>query len=493
MHYTRFCDPKFIPGRFNRALFGVLERVARGELTRVILNCPPRHGKSTACAVEFPSWILGRNPETNIAISSFSQELSAKEHSLKVIMRVRQNIHHKIIFPDCKPASRWSSPFKWRTSAGGGMIATSVRTPLTGENVDILIIDDPVKDAADARSITAQEAIWAWYAGVAMTRLPKVIIIIMTRWHMNDLSGRLTNEEFVASLKAAGGDAQNFEVISMPAIAEENDWLGREPGEALFPEKPGLGIKDLLSFKAFYGGTQEGRHAWAAMFEQKPTVRGGNYADVTKFAFCDASDLPKLQRHCRYWDLAASDKESADFTAGVKGMMVKGAVLPKGILHPDVNLLQDVLIIQDVTAGQWKWPTARTIISTTAAAEGIEIGVEAQGGFKTAYDNLIEVLPQTIVAREVTVSTGKLERALPWLAMLDRGQVVLVRGPWNGSFISKCERWNPTESNQEDDEIDGTSGLHQMLSTGGGGAFRRVKQDRDDRRVERPERGRVLM
>ena len=184
------------------------------------------------------------------------------------------------------------------------MVTAGVGGPITGKGADILIIDDPVKNAEEANSQTYRDKTWEWYQSTAYTRLePKgAIILIMTRWHEDDLAGRLLKH-------MQNGTGEKWEVINLPAIAEENDLLGRKPGEPLWPER--YDLKELNRIK-----DTTGSYWWSALYQQRPQPPEGGLLKRSWIKYYQPHELPHLEELDIYqaWDLAISTKETADYT-----------------------------------------------------------------------------------------------------------------------------------------------------------------------------------
>lgn len=279
----------------------------------------------------------------------------------------------------------------------------------------------------------------AWRSALAFTRLSSdaPIIIVMTRWHTDDLVGRLLDKDRRKQIVDAGGTEEEWEVINLPALAYENDIMGRPVGAALYPER--YSAERLKAIKAVLGS-----YMWSVLYEGNPVRKGGNYIAVDKLVIKSPSEVPPGLRWVRYWDLATSENEKADFTAGAKVA-----------IDNDGNLW-----IADVDRGQWEWPRARGRIKVLAEAEKILVGVEAVGGFKTSFANLREVISHEVVLHEYGVEADKLTRALPWIGLVEAGKVFLVRGDWNIPFIKEASEF-PQGAN--DDQVDCVSGGYTML------------------------------
>jgi len=235
----------------NQKIIGMLQNDTSDVL---IIDMPPRHGKSEFISKYFPAWFIGTNPSKRVILTSYEATFAAsfgaaardllKEHGPDQFgVRVRSD----------SSAAKW-----WRTQAGGGMTTSGVGGPITGKGADLLIVDDAIKNAQEALSGRHRQKVWDWFASTALTRLEPggKVIIVMTRWHEDDLVGRLLKRQ-------EGFDHHRMEVVSLPAIAGENDALGRKEGEALWPER--YSEKDLAAKKLTVGD-----YWWSAVYQQKP-------------------------------------------------------------------------------------------------------------------------------------------------------------------------------------------------------------------------------
>lgn len=444
MFYARLCDPHYIASHVHYRIAEALKRVAEGKCKRLILNMPPRHGKSRLVAVELPTHYLGNNPKKHIVLTSYGSDLCYK-HSREARARLMQPYYQTIFDTRLDPSDR--SAMDWSTNAGGHYKAVGIGGSLTGHGADLLIVDDPFKDHEEAHSPTMREKVWDWFLSVAYTRLSPegAIVIIHTRWHVDDLTGRLLDPQRREQMEDAGAKDEKWEVLNFPALALDNkDPLGRKVGQALFPEK--FNEDRLKAIKA-----TSGSYLWSSLYEGNPVPKGGNYIDSTNFQIED--DFPKDQpmKWFRFWDLAASEKESSDFTCGIAGALDK-----KGHLW-----------LRDMRRGQWLWPKSRQEIVQTAMVEKdlhrrvLVVGVEAVGGFQTAYANLREVFPPDLVLMEIGADKDKLTRALPWIALTERKMVHLVKGDWILPFFAECEAF---PSGAHDDMVDAVSGVYSMLT-----------------------------
>jgi hypothetical protein len=231
LDFTRQTYPRYLPAPHHRLIAEKLEAIERGEIKRLILSVPPRHGKSELASVRFPAWFLGRHPGAKFITTSYAATLAHK-FSRRVRNLVASPLY-QALFPGMTIASDASAVGYWAfRDQEGQYLAAGVGGGITGEGCDVLMIDDPVKDAEEALSKTTRDNVWEWFTSTAYTRQDEsagAIILIMTRWHEDDLAGRL--------LREAAEDGEQWDYVNLPAIAGPNDVLGREEGEALWPQR----------------------------------------------------------------------------------------------------------------------------------------------------------------------------------------------------------------------------------------------------------------
>lgn len=286
----------------------VLVRLARRETRRAMVFMPPQEGKSQRCSRTFPLWLLEQDPTLRIAIVSYELE-PALRWGRDIKLDIEQHPELGIeLRQDSKSAGRW------QTTKGGGVYCVGIGGPLTGQPVDVLIIDDPVKDRGEAESETYRKRNWDWWESVGSLRLSDraVVLLMMTRWHADDLAGRLLDRE-----------PNEWSVVSIPAIADApDDPLGREIGAELpsATKSPGHFIKQK-SLRSAY--------VWASVFQQHPTNAEGGVFRRADWRYWvpivspsggpgirlgeTVSDLSDCFKFITV-DLATSTKTSADFT-----------------------------------------------------------------------------------------------------------------------------------------------------------------------------------
>ena len=290
-----------------------VEDVKSGKSPRLFISMPPRHSKSETMTKKYPAWVIGNNPDFEIIIASYSMDLARdfgkiardtyREHS-----KSGTGIFNTVIDRDKSAGDNWGI-----LEHRGAVVSTGVGGSATGKGAHIAIIDDPFKNREDANSRLQRDKVWAWYQSTIRTRLAPGggIIIIQTRWHEDDLVGRIVKE-------MENGTGETFESIVLPAIAEENDVLGRKVGEPLWEER--YGIDELENIKKAIGSRE-----FSALYQQKPQVEDGGlfkrqyfkYFDV-KNDFIIADNKNVNIKDCFYFqtiDTAMSTHKNNDFTA----------------------------------------------------------------------------------------------------------------------------------------------------------------------------------
>lgn len=278
---------------------------------------PPRHGKSELASIKFPAWHLGRHPDKEIICCSATAE--GAERFARRTRDIVQDELHTSIFPDCVLQKGSKSVTDWRVSPRGGLRGTGIGGLITGMGANILIIDDPIKDREEAESSLMRQKVWDWYTSTAFTRLEKdgAIILIMTRWHDDDLAGRLLalegrkgewfdkkDERWYPNQVGMPSNAKRgqWDVVIFPAEAiQQEDY--RRKGEPLWPEK--YDYDALMEIKATVGIRD-----WSALYQQDPVMQEGSEFKVEWFK--PWKELPKNLKKITTVDLAISQKAGAD-------------------------------------------------------------------------------------------------------------------------------------------------------------------------------------
>lgn len=412
------------------AIYQMLKLVTDGSLKRLMIFMPPRHAKSETVTVRYTAYRLHANPKLDIILASYNQKL-ANRFSRKIRALAKENI---TLSKERKAVEEWA------TLAGGGVRAVGVGAGVTGFGAGLVVIDDPIKNRAEAESETFRERTWDWFNDDIYTRLEPdaSVILIQTRWHEDDLAGRLLAE------MAGGGE--KWSVLSLPAFAEvpdgrEFDLLGRLEGEALCPER--YDRDALLRIKAKLGS-----YSFAALYQQRPIPAEGGLFKRKWFARF-VKKAPDNLRWVRGYDLAVSTKTAADFTASVRC-----AFDADGDLY-----------IADGMRKRLEYPEQRRyVIARMRSEKNTRHAIEkALHGLAFVQDlkrlrSLVHVPLQA-----VAVDSDKFTRALAWANLAEEGKVVIVRGAWNDDFLDEVCRFTG-KNDKHDDQVDAVSLAVRMLA-----------------------------
>ena len=257
--WCRHCG--YEPAKHHRLLIGKLEKIARGEISRLIVCMPPGSGKSVYTSILLPPWFLANNLDKSIIAASHTIELAEKWGR-----RGRNLVSDNSLTLGIAIASDSQAAGRWSLTSGGEYLSAGVGTAIAGFRADLALVDDPVRNREDADSEHARERTYEWYRSDLLPRLKPGgrVIIIQTRWHEDDLAGRLLAE------MASGGE--HWEVVSLPAEAEPNDPLGREVGEMLWGDDDYGYANSLRQQKA-----EQPAYNWSALYQQRPAPETGSY------------------------------------------------------------------------------------------------------------------------------------------------------------------------------------------------------------------------
>ncbi len=440
-----------------------LLRVTTGEITRLIVTMPPRHGKSELISRYLPAWYLGRFPDRQVILASYGKDLAA-DHGEKAreLLSTWGPRMFGVTVTD-QGASRWRVD-----DHEGVMVSSGLRGGITGRGAHLLIIDDPIKDELEAQSELKRERVWNWWQSTASTRLmpgPSAVIVVQTRWHEDDLAGRLI------------GESDRWTLLNLPALAEADDELGRDEGEALCHE-----LYDEAQFAAMRA--EKGSYFFAAMYQQRPAPAEGimfkrqhfRYYEVQVVPINAAIDQRLYVLHddeerrvdagfCTVFqtcDVAISSRDTADWT-----------VVATWALTPDRDLL-----LLDVERQRFEEQQIAMFLKRCSDKHGRPpMWVESFGAGRSPLGVLTrDGYPVMALPAEAGTKLDKVTRAFGAVSAYERHGIFHPRNyseaPWLQAFE---EELIPFPNATHDDQVDVVSYAARMVPIVGG-PQRRMQQ-----------------
>ena len=330
---------KWVPAKHLLYTSRKLVDATARRTTRLMVTEPPRHGKSELISKHFPFWYLGLYPHHRIILTSYEADFAASwGRKVRDLIDEHGDIFGIKIRHDSSAANRWELE-----EYGGGMVTAGAGGPITGKGGNVLIIDDPFKNAEQAASLTMRRKIWEWYRSTFYTRLEPggVIIIIMTRWHEDDLVGRLLNPEM--------GDVEDWTQVNFPAIAEEHDILGRKPGEALWPQR--YDVDALMRIKV----AGVGSYWWNAMYQQHPSPPEGNILNRNWWRYYKQAP-DNFDEVIQSWDCNFEETDDGSYVVGQVWGKKDADKYLLDQLRARIDFTATLQAIRSLSA---KWPQAR--------------------------------------------------------------------------------------------------------------------------------------
>lgn len=417
--------------RHIRLIAEHLDKVQSGEIDRLAIHMPPRHGKSETVTVRFPLYALEHDPTANVLVTGYNERFARK------FGRKTRNLgQSRGLVSDDKSAQD-----EWATKQGGLYMARGVGSPPTGTGFKLIVIDDPIRRREDAESEVYREKVWDWYTDDLYTRLEPggAIVLVMTLWHEDDIGAR-----------AIASEPGRWTILKLPAIAEEDDSLGRPKGEPLWPERYDAEAIERIRQVML---RNEGERSYEALYQQNPKAREGNLFKVDKIEF--VTKVPGLLNKARGWDLAATENDG-DWTAGVKieGPCPKGLyyVTPKRFRHEPYQRNQE--------------------IKKTAREDGKDVFIvvpeDPGAGGKEAAQSLVKFLAGFPV-RAKRVTGEKELRAEPFASQVNAGNVRVVHdGTPESIRIAKeyVEELRTFPEGKHDDQVDASSDAFNQVVKG---------------------------
>jgi predicted phage terminase large subunit-like protein len=402
-----------------------LDRVESGEIDRLAIHMPPRHAKSETVTYRFPVRWLELHPTDNVLVTGYNERFARKLGRRNRNLAVTRNL----VAPS-KAASD-----EWETNEGGLLMARGVGSPPTGTGFKLIVIDDPVRRREDAESELFREKTWDWYTDDLYTRLEPggAIVLIMTRWHEDDLGAR-----------AIASEPGRWVVLTLPAFAQENDPLGRAVGEPLWPErynKEALGrIRDVQRRKG-------GDRSFEALYQQNPTPREGSFFKPDRIERIPAAEVPANLRKVSAWDIGATEGDG-DPTARVK-------------LGSNGDGFYYVL---DAWAEQMGTDRRDARIKSTAADDGKGVAQRLPQDPGAAGKSQAAAFVRLLAGYSVLtkpVSGSKETRADPFSSQVNAGNVRMLVGDWNAAFIEELRQF---PGGRHDDMVDAASDAFDELA-----------------------------
>ena len=326
LSFVKHVWPDFVEGKHHKRIADKFNKLASGEIKRLIINMPPRHTKSEFGSYLLPAWMVGKNPKLKIIQSTNTTELSVR-FGRKAKALIDSPEYQKVFKTKLREDSQAAG--KWETAQGGEYYAAGVGSAITGRGADLLIIDDPHSEQ-DAMNAQALERTYEWYTSGPRQRLQPggSIIVIMTRWNEKDLTGRLLNAQKEVK-------ADQWHVVEFPAIMPS--------GQPVWPEY--WKLEDLESVKASIPLSK-----WNAQYMQNPTSEEGALIKREWWRPWEDEELPPLEHVIQSYDTAFMKKQTADFSA----------ITTWGVFRPSEDDPPNLILVDAVKA-RYEFPELRRV------------------------------------------------------------------------------------------------------------------------------------
>ena len=462
-------------GKYLEEVALFIETKGKEGIGRLMIFMPPRHGKTEQVSRQFPAWLLGRMPDKRIILTSYNADRA--NASSRAARDLVLDQRYSAVFgsksseatpvrmsDDSRSVTAWdlAAPFR------GGVVAAGVGGGITGTGAHLMVVDDPLRNREEAESEARRNAIWEWWTSTAYTRLEDgaAVVIILTRWHPDDLAGRL--------LKAMASDpeADQYTVLNLPAIWEkpeppdekdfetyhqdmllngvwtdEDDQLGREEGEALWPEK--YNEKEMARIQVNVGA-----HDWSSLYQQSPIQRDGQMFKPEWLDVVDTIPGTVVER-VRYWDKAGSEGKN-DYTCGV--LLAKndaGHFFIEHVVRERLSFFtrnQKIRRTNDADL-QRPGPLVKGFHEVENGAAGIE-----------AAANTVKEMQGRPLQMDPVGNKSKEVRATAFAVACEALLVHLVRAPWNQAYIEELMMF---PKGKHDDQVDASSGAYNKIARSG--------------------------
>jgi predicted phage terminase large subunit-like protein len=411
------------PAEHHRLIITALEALTQGGTRQLMLLMPPGSAKSTYASLLFPVWWMACRPGSSVILASHTASLAAHfGRGVRALMNEHQARLQLEIRDDSRAAGRFA------TRQGGEFFAVGVNGAVTGRRADLALLDDPIASFLDAESLVARDRLWNWYRAEFITRLKPqaAVVVAMTRWHRDDLAGRLLQQG-------------TWTTLQLPALAEVDDPMQRAPGAALWPEWEGRDA--LLAKQALLGD-----RSFAALFQQAPEAEAGKLFELGKLVFCD--ETPDGQT-VRAWDLAgtANTSHDPDWTAGVKLVRTEAGGF----------------VVDDVQRTRIATSELGALLRSVAELDGLGVTVALPRDPGQAGVYQTQMLTRALSGFHVVSSpeTGTKEfRARGVASQFSNGNIALRRAEWNEAFRDELASF---PHGRKDDQVDALSRAFMVL------------------------------
>ena len=421
LDFVRAMWPEFITGKHHEIITEKLERVAKGELKRLIVNMPPRHTKSEFASYLFPAWMIGRNPAMKIIQATHTTELAVGFG--RKVKNLLEREDYQDIFSDSRLSVDSKASGRWDTARGGMYYAVGVGSNLAGRGGDLIVIDDPHSEQTAMSSHGFEDA-WDWYTGGPRQRLQPggSIVLVMTRWSEKDLTGQLIRAQ------ARDKDADQWEVVELPAIMPS--------GKSCWPQY--WPLTDLEAVKASIPVSK-----WNAQYQQNPT---GDETAILKrewWKLWEKEKVPSLEYVIQSYDTAFSKRETADFSA----------ITTWGVFYPEEAGVPN-LILLDSKKGRWDFPELKEVAYDLYQFWDPEtVIIEAKA---TGLPLTHELRNMGIPVVNFTPSRGndKLSRVHSVAPLFESGMIWAPDEQWAHELIEECAAF---PNGEFDDLVDSTT------------------------------------
>lgn len=459
--FTEHTFPGYEAEPAHELIAGYLDDVLDGHIDRLMIYAPPQHGKSELASVRFPAYFLGHSPDSQIILTSYGATLAHEKSRLA--RDVVSSLEYRDLFPDIRLSPVVRSADNWRIRGRkGGVVAAGVGGAITGRGGPLGIIDDPVENWQQAQSEAYRKRTWEWYRYTFRTRIHEggAIILIMTRWHEEDLAGKLLQQD----------DSNRWVVVRLPAIAEAQqerekhaerlgipvlggDLIGRDAGEALCPM---LFSAEALAEIALDLGT----YGFTCEYQGVPLPAQGSMFQYDWFQIVEHAP-DNVDACVRYWDKAGT-QGGGKRTAGVK-----------------VSRAGTKYYVEHVHLGQWSAGKREDNIKRMAELDAVldwdedgesynivhpgpPIWIEQEpgsGGLESAQNTVSNLAG--FICKVDKVTGSKEVRATPFAVQCENKNVYLVKGPWNNEYLREMTAF---PYGAFSDQVDGSAGAFNKIA-----------------------------